>query len=91
MDVIALHQRGIQNVVAAMGTSLTDRQIRTLKRFSNNIVLALDADAAGAEATLRGLEVARGALDQKVVAVPTWRGTVRYERVLPDARFSSSM
>ncbi|HEX2171541.1 MAG TPA: DNA primase [Dehalococcoidia bacterium] len=82
MDVIALHQRGIQNVVAAMGTSLTDRQIRTLKRFSNNIVLALDADAAGAEATLRGLDVARSALDHKVVPVPTWRGTVRFEQAL---------
>lgn len=82
MDVIALHQRGIQNVLAAMGTSLTDRQIRALKRFSSNIVLALDADAAGAEATLRGLEVARTALDHKVVPVPTWRGTVRYEQAL---------
>ena len=82
MDVIALHQRGIQNVVAAMGTSLTDRQIRGLKRFSSNIVLALDADAAGAEATLRGLEVARAALDHKVVPVPTWQGTVRYEQAL---------
>lgn len=82
MDVIALHQRGIQNVVAAMGTSLTDRQIRGLKRFSANITLALDADAAGAEATLRGLDVARQALDQKVVPVPTWHGTVRYEQAL---------
>lgn len=57
MDVIAAHQHGLRNVVAAMGTSLTERQVRTLKRFARNIVLVLDADTAGSEATLRGLEL----------------------------------
>ncbi len=46
-----------------MGTALTEDQLRLLKRFTRRIVLALDADAAGEKATLRGLEVARQAMD----------------------------
>jgi DNA primase len=58
MDVIAAHQHGITNVVASMGTALTERQIRTLERFKSRILLAMDADAAGIEATLRALQEA---------------------------------
>ena len=58
MDVIAAHQHGITNVVASMGTALTDRQIRALERFKCKIMLAMDADAAGIEATLRALQEA---------------------------------
>ncbi len=47
MDVIAAHQFGHANVVAAMGTALTEAQVSLIKRFSKRIVLALDADAAG--------------------------------------------
>ena len=54
MDVIAAHQRGFDNVVATMGTSLTERQVRLLKRQTRSIVLALDADAAGAGLPLPG-------------------------------------
>ncbi|MEE8413946.1 MAG: DNA primase, partial [Dehalococcoidales bacterium] len=53
MDVITAHQHGFQNVVAAMGTSITERQISVLKRLTKNIALALDADSAGEEAMLR--------------------------------------
>jgi len=77
MDVLIPHQMGISNVVASLGTALTDRQVRLLKRLSKNIILALDADAAGEEATLRGLEVAREALER--VAVPAWRPLIRFE------------
>jgi DNA primase len=56
MDAIAAHQHGFPNVVASMGTALTERQVRLLKRFSRDIVLALDADTAGQEATLRAVE-----------------------------------
>lgn len=59
MDVIAAHQRGIANVVAPMGTALTEKQIALLKRYSSNIVLALDADAAGQLAALRDVEALR--------------------------------
>jgi DNA primase len=62
MDVIAAHQHGFANVVACMGTSLTADQLQQLQRFTTNFVLALDADAAGQQATLRGLNQARQAL-----------------------------
>jgi DNA primase len=54
MDVLTAHQHGWQNVVGSMGTSLTERQVEGIKRLTNNITLALDADLAGEEATLRG-------------------------------------
>jgi len=54
MDVLTAHQHGWQNVVASMGTSLTEKQVEGIKRLTNNITLALDADLAGEEATLRG-------------------------------------
>jgi DNA primase len=82
MDVIASHQFGILNAVASMGTSLTEKQMNLAKRFTANIVLALDADNAGSEATLRGIEVAAGAADRETVATIDWRGLVGYQDVL---------
>ena len=55
MDVITAHQNGFSNMVASMGTSLTEKQVSALKKLTRNIVLALDADAAGEEATLRAV------------------------------------
>ncbi len=55
MDVITAHQNGCNNVVASMGTSVTEKQVGTLKRLTKNMALALDADAAGEEATLRAI------------------------------------
>jgi len=54
MDVLTAHQHSWQNVVGSMGTSLTEKQVQGIKRLTNNITLALDADLAGEEATLRG-------------------------------------
>jgi len=79
MDVISAHQHGFQNVVASLGTALTENQLRLAKRYTRSFVLALDADTAGSEATLRGLDVARETLDKEAVPVPTWRGLIRYE------------
>jgi len=79
MDVLTAHQHGFANVVASMGTALTEAQLKLLKRFSKRFALALDADLAGSEATLRGLALAREALDRQVVPVPTPRGLIRYE------------
>lgn len=62
MDVIAAHQHGFENVVACMGTALTPEQLRQLQRYTHNFVLALDADAAGQAATIRGLNQARQSL-----------------------------
>ncbi len=56
MDVIAAHQHGYTNVVASMGTALTESQVGQLKSLATNFVLALDPDTAGQEATLRSLE-----------------------------------
>src|SRR5207244_10238383 len=53
MDVIAAHQHAFDNVVASMGTALTERQVRLLRRIASEIVLALDADAAGRDADIR--------------------------------------
>lgn len=80
MDVIMAHQYGENNVVASMGIALTDRQISILKRLTRNLALALDADAAGEEATLR--VAAEGAMATDVTPVPTWSGMVRYENAL---------
>ncbi len=59
MDVISLHQRGITNVVASLGTAMTEAQGRLLRRSSEQIVLGYDADVAGQEAIIRGLEILR--------------------------------
>lgn len=79
MDVLMAHQYGRNNVVASMGTALTEKQVRVIKKLTKKLVLALDADTAGDQATLRGLEVAKGTFDRRVVPVPTWRGLIRYE------------
>jgi DNA primase len=64
MDVMMAWQAGFRNVVAQMGTALTQDQLQQLKRYTKRFVLALDADAAGAKATLRSLQVARETLDR---------------------------
>ncbi len=81
-DVIVAHQYGFGNVVASMGTALAEKQVKLLKRLTKNITLALDADAAGQEATLRGVEAAKQGLDQKTVPVPTSRGLIGYENMV---------
>jgi len=82
MDVLTAHQNGFKNVIASLGTALTEKQVRLLKRFTRQFRLSMDADAAGRAATLRGLDVVKGAADQQVVPVPTWRGLISYESQL---------
>lgn len=77
MDVIAAHQHGFANVVACMGTSLTSEQLQQLHRFTNNFILALDADAAGQQATIRGLNQARQSLVRVQKPTVTATGQVR--------------
>lgn len=57
MDAISLHQRGIDNAVASLGTALTEKQGRLLKRYKSKIIIGYDSDAAGQGATMRGLEI----------------------------------
>lgn len=56
-DVISLHQAGVQNVVASSGTALTDEQVKALGRYARRVLLLYDADAAGAGAALRGIDL----------------------------------
>ncbi len=77
MDVIVAHQYGYDNVVASLGTALTEKQVGIVKRLTKNLTLALDADAAGEMAALRGREVINQAFAQPV-AVSGWTD-VRYE------------
>lgn len=79
MDVMAAHLAGFENVVSPMGTALTDRQLRTVKRYARRLVLALDPDVAGNRAVLRGLEVARDALERDTAPAFDPRGLVRNE------------
>jgi len=73
-DVLALHQSGITNAVASMGTALTEQQLREISRFSRNIFLAFDADAAGQAAMLRALGLARRLnLSVRVIQLPQER------------------
>ncbi len=82
MDVIACHQAGIRNVVASMGTSITEKQMTLVQRYTHNVVLMLDADAAGSAAALRGVGVAANAAEHDTVATVDWRGLVSYQDVL---------
>jgi DNA primase len=79
-DVIRAHMAGFGNVVASLGTALTETHVRTLCRYTRSIVLALDADAAGQAATLRGLNVAASSAGD-VAPVVGADGWIRYEQV----------
>ena len=57
MDAISLHQRGINNVVASLGTALTEEQGRLLRKYSEQVIISYDSDGAGQDATMRGLEI----------------------------------
>ena len=70
-DVISLHQSGVENVVASSGTSLTTEQIRLIGRFTKNVTIIYDGDAAGIQASLRGIDmVLREGLNVRVVMLP---------------------
>ena len=75
MDAITAHQYGFTNVVASMGTALTEKQIKVLKGLTKSIAFALDPDTAGDAATLRAIEVARRSLEREELEMPTWLGT----------------
>src|SRR5690606_10193523 len=70
-DVISLHQAGIENVVASGGTALTQEQLRLIKKYTNNLTIIYDGDAAGVKAALRGLDLAlEESLNVKLVLIP---------------------
>lgn len=70
-DVISLHQAGIENVVASGGTSLTQDQLRLIKKYTNNLTIIYDGDSAGVKAALRGLDMAlEEGLNVRLVLIP---------------------
>ena len=70
-DVISMHQSGVENVVASSGTSLTENQIKLIKRFTDDVCVLYDGDAAGIKASLRGIDMLlEGGLNVKTVLFP---------------------
>lgn len=87
-DVISLHQAGIENVVASSGTSLTEGQIKLIKRFTTNVCVLYDGDAAGIKASLRGTDMLLEAgLNVKIVLFPDGEDPDSYSRKVGAVEF----
>ncbi len=71
MDALIAHQYGEKNVVACIGSAITEKHVRQVKKLTKRLALALDPDTAGETATLRGIEVAQQGFDRVIVPVPT--------------------
>lgn len=79
MDVISLHQRGIDYAVATLGTALTENQAKLLRRYTRNIVFAYDMDSAGRAATMRGIEILKKQdLNIKIMKLPEGKDPDEY-------------
>jgi DNA primase len=80
-DVVSMHLSGIENVVASSGTSLTDGQIKLIKRFTNHVTVLYDGDSAGIKASLRGIDLLlEGGLNVKAVVFPDGEDPDSYSR-----------
>lgn len=87
-DVISLHQAGIENVVASMGTALTAEQIRLIQRFSKNVTILYDGDPAGIKASLRGIDLLlEEGLNVRVVLFPDGTDPDEYVKSLGGTAF----
>ena len=88
-DVISMHQAGIENVVASSGTALTQGQIRLIHRFTSNITVLYDGDAAGIKAALRGIDLLlEGGMNVKVVLLPDGEDPDSFARKHNASQFS---
>lgn len=87
-DVISLHQADVQNVVASSGTALTESQIKLIRRFTENITVLFDGDAAGIKAALRGIDmILKGGLNVRVVLFPDGEDPDSYSRKVGTTEF----
>lgn len=87
-DVISLHQAGIENVVASGGTSLTHDQLRLIKKYTNNLTILYDGDAAGVKAAMRGLDLAlEESLNVQLVLIPDKEDPDSYVNKVGPTRF----
>jgi DNA primase len=88
-DVTALHQAGIENVVASGGTSLTQDQLRLVKKYTNNLTIIYDGDGAGVKAALRGMDMAlEESLNVKLVLIPDKEDPDSYVNKVGTAAFN---
>ncbi len=89
-DVISMHLSGIENVVASSGTSLTENQIKLIKRFTDNVTVLYDGDAAGIKASLRGIDMLlEGGLNVKAVVFPEGEDPDSYSRKVGSEAFKN--
>ena len=89
-DVVSMHQSGIENVVASSGTSLTVEQIKLIKRFTNNITLLFDGDAAGIKAALRGVNlILQEGMNVKVLTFPAGEDPDSYAKKVSSEDFEN--
>ena len=89
-DVVSLHHNGVKNAVSSSGTSLTDGQIRLIKRFTNNVVILYDSDPAGINASFRGVDMLlKAGLSVKVVLFPEDEDPDSYSHKLSTEDFIS--
>ncbi len=87
-DVISLHQAGIENVVSSSGTSLTEDQIKLIRRYSDNVTMLFDGDEAGIKASLRGVDMLlQGGLNVKLVIFPDGQDPDSYAKELGNNEF----
>ena len=87
-DVISMHQAGVKNVVASSGTSLTSEQIKLIKRYTENVTVLFDGDAAGIKASIRGIDMLlEGGLNVQAVAFPDGEDPDSYARSLGGGAF----
>ena len=87
-DVLSLHEANVENVVASSGTSLTQEQVRLIKRFTQNITILYDGDAAGIKASLRGIDlVLEEGMNVKIVLIPDNEDPDSYSRKLSNEEF----
>jgi DNA primase len=87
-DVLSLHEANVENVVASSGTSLTQEQVRLIKRFTQNITILYDGDAAGIKASIRGIDlVLEEGMNVKIVLIPDNEDPDSYSKKLSNAEF----
>jgi DNA primase len=88
-DVMSLHESGIENVVASSGTSLTQEQVRLIKRFTQNITILYDGDAAGIKASIRGIDIVlEEGINVKIVLLPDGEDPDSYSKKKSNEEFT---
>jgi len=87
-DVMSLHEAGIENVVASSGTSLTQEQVRLIKRFTQNITILFDGDPAGIKASIRGIDIVlEEGMNVRIVLLPDGEDPDSYSKKVSNEEF----